>query len=455
MKVLLISDVPPCDDFTAGIVLSAMVRFLPRGSICCFAVVNPLVPFRMSSEFGGIPVEFHRKPLENWTWLPQKFPVNKLSSLASWTAETYTGDRQVKSLIVKAVGFGRKQQVDRVWAVLQGQTTIRMALAVAEGLNVPLHTQVWDPFTWWANANRLDDYTTRKTQELFDKTIERSAAVATASHPMANDYRDRFRVKAIPVISSYARTMACSPAATPLPGASITIGMAGQFYAADAWLRLLAALEAVNWSVGGCRISIAAMGSTQPPAMPVNHVTFLGWKSQTEAVKLLNDCDFLYCPYPFDSSMEEVARQSFPSKLVLYLAAGRPVIFHGPTYSAAAQYITNKGCGILATSLSAEGILLEIEQLIGNSLLYSEMASKAQQAFLEDFTLETMARSFNDFIGAEPNDVVALHDHTRRRGDELQPDQLPPSIRRSLLSLVVKYARVARTVLKRTRAGAL
>ena len=138
-----------------------------------------------------------------------------------------------------------------------------------------------------------------------------------------------------------------------------------------------------------------------------------------------------------------------------YLAAGRPVIFHGPAYSAVARYITDRGCGILATSLSAEGILLEIKQLVGDHQLYSEMASKAQQVFLEDFTLESMARSFNDFIGAEANDGTTLHDHTRRRGDELQPDQLPPSIRRSLLSLVVKYARIARTVLKRTRAGAV
>jgi glycosyltransferase involved in cell wall biosynthesis len=455
MKVLLISDVPPCDDFTAGIVLSAMVRFLPRGSICCFAVVNPLIAFRMSSEFGGIPAEFHRKPMENWAWLPQTFPLNKLSSIASLAGETYTGNRHVKSLILKAVEFGRKQQVDRVWAVLQGQTTIRMALAVAEGLNVPLHTQVWDPFSWWAKAKCLDDHTTRKTQELFDETIERSMAVATASHPMANSYRERFHVKAIPVISSYARTMACSPAATLLPGASITIGMAGQFYAADAWLRLLAALEAVGWSVGGCRVNIVAMGPTQPPAMPASHVTFIGWKPQTEAVKLLNDCHFLYCPYPFDPSMEEVARQSFPSKLVLYLAAGRPVIFHGPTYSAAARYITDRGCGILATSLSAEGILLEIEQLVGSPQLYSDMALKARQAFLEDFTLASMARSFNDFIGAEADDGMTLHDHTRRRGDELQPDQLPPSIRRSLLSLVVKYARIARTILRKTRRGAV
>lgn len=451
MKVLLISDIPPCDDFTAGIALSAMVRFLPRGSICCFAVVNPLISVRMSSEFGSIPVEFHRKPIENWGWLPRAFPINKISSLASSAGEIYTSSRRVKSLITKAVEFGRKQQVDRVWAVLQGQTTIRMALAVAERLNVPLHTQVWDPFSWWAKANYLDEYTTRKTQELFDETIRRSTAVATASYSMAKSYRDRFCVKAIPAISSHSRTIACSPIATPRFGEPIVIGMAGQFYAADEWSQFLATLEAVDWIVGGCRVSIVAMGPKRPPSMPANNVSFLGWKSQTEAIRLLANCDFLYCPYPFDPSMREVAQQSFPSKLVLYLAAGRPVIFHGPIYSAAADYIANKGCGVLATNLSAESILHEIEQLVGNHQLYAAMASKARQAFLEDFTLESMARSFDAFIGAEADNVMALHDHSRRDGEKLQPDQLPPSMYRSLLLLAVKYGTIARKILKKAR----
>jgi glycosyltransferase involved in cell wall biosynthesis len=215
----------------------------------------------------------------------------------------------------------------------------------------------------------------------------------------------------------------------------------------------VAALEAANWMVDGCRVSIVVMGPTRPPAMPENHVSFLGWKSQNEAVELLADCDFLYCPYPFDPSMAEVARQSFPSKLVLYLAAGRPVIFHGPAYSAVAQYITDRDCGILATSLSAEGIVDEIERLVGNRQRYCEMASKAQKAFLEDFTLESMARSFSEFIGAESADVMMLHDHARRSGDKVQPDQLPSSIRRSLLSLAVRYARTTRKILKKTPAG--
>jgi glycosyltransferase involved in cell wall biosynthesis len=453
MKVLLISDIPPCDDFTAGIVLSAMVRFLPRGSICCFAVVNPLVSLRVSSEFSGIPVEFHRKPMENWAWLPDGFPVGRISSLASRAGEVAASNRQVKSLIARAIAFGRTQQVDRVWTVLQGQTTIRMALAVADGLNVPLHAQVWDPFSWWAEANHLDHRTVSQTQDLFDETIRRSAAVATASLPMARFYRDRFGVKAVPVISSYPRAIARAPVAGPRAGEPIVIGMAGQFYAAREWSQLLAALQAVNWTVGGCPVNIVAMGPKRPPSMPAAHVSFLGWKSQEEAIGLLAGCDFLYCPYPFDPSMEEVARLSFPSKLVLYLASGRPVIFHGPAYSSAADYIAGKGCGVLATSLSADSILPEIERLMGARELYADMASKAQAAFLEDFTLESMARSFDDFIGLPTDRVMALHDHTRRDGEAIWPDQLPPSIRRSLLSFAVRYGRMARQRLRKTRVG--
>jgi glycosyltransferase involved in cell wall biosynthesis len=187
--------------------------------------------------------------------------------------------------------------------------------------------------------------------------------------------------------------------------------------------------------------------------MPANNVTFLGWKSQTEAVKILTDCDFLYCTYPFDPLMAEVSRQSFPSKLVLYLAAGRPVVFHGPAYASVAEFIGDRGCGILATSLNAEGLLKEIERLVENQKSYSEMASNAQKTFLDEFTLESMARSFNDFIGAEPTGVMVLHDHTRRDEELLQPDRLPSSRRRSLQSFVVRCGKIARKILNKIRVG--
>ncbi|MRN42349.1 MULTISPECIES: glycosyltransferase [unclassified Brucella] len=416
MKILLLSDIPPCDNLTAGLVLSAMVRFVPRDSICCFTVANPTLDIRTTPEFANIPIEFHAKPNENWSWLPRGRFTRKLSSIVTFGGEFFTERIMVRSLINRAVVFGREQNVDRVWVVLQGQTTIRMAEAVAERLKVPLYTHVWDPFSWWAKANCLDGITTRHVQSLFDKAISKSCHVAAASEPMAEFYRGRFQVKATPIISSHSKSMALVPINIDLEQKPVVIGMAGQFYAAGEWLQLLRALSSANWKIAGRPVRIVVMGPQRPPGAIDSHVSFLGWKSQPEAALILSQCDILYCPYPFDPGMKEVSQFSFPSKLVLYLAAGRPIVFHGPDYASPARYIANRRCGLVADRINASAIYNEMERLISDPDAYRKMAANAQTAFHLDFTLEAMQKSFNEFIGAKIRsdaDDVQICDHSK------------------------------------------
>ncbi|WP_072378391.1 hypothetical protein [Hyphomicrobium sp. NDB2Meth4] len=434
MKILLLSDIPPCNNLTAGLVLSAMVRFLPRDSVCCFAVANPMLDIHMSPEFANIPMRFHAKPNENWSWLPQRRLVRRLSSAICFAGEMFTEKSTVRSLTRKAIAFGREQKVDRVWAVLQGQTTIRMARAVADGLGVPLHTQVWDPFSWWAKANCLDGLTTHRVQQLFDEAIRHSASVATASEPMAELYRERFHVSAEPVISSHSRSMAQKPEVQSGVGTPILIGMAGQFYAATEWLELVKALEKANWTIGSRPARVVVMGPQRPPGAQKSHVTFLGWKSQSDAAFILSLCDILYCPYPFDPSMKEVSQFSFPSKLVLYLAAGRPIVFHGPAYSSPARYIKAKGCGLIAERLVATAIFNEMERLTLDPVAYADLAANAQAAFRDDFTLEAMKRSFNAFIGGDVsphNEDAVIHSHTKDEGTAVTPSWQHSSMQRN------------------------
>lgn len=392
-----------------------MVRLVPRDEICCFTVANPTLDMHLAPEFSNIPIEVHVKPNENWAWLPRQRFVRRLSSVASFAGEYITEQTVVRVLIRKAVSFGREQRVDRVWAVLQGQTMIRMAQAVADQLGVPLHTHVWDPFSWWARANCLDGITTRRVQSMFDNAIRHSTCVAAASEPMAELYRERFGVSAVPVIASHSKSMAQAPDLAFNDNTPIVIGMAGQFYAANEWLQLLHALRASNWSVAGRTVRILVMGPQRPPGEIDGHVSFLGWKSQQDAAFILSNCDVLYCPYPFDLSMKEVSQFSFPSKLVLYLAAGRPILFHGPDYSSPAHYIKSRKCGLIASRLVATAVYNEIERFaVMDFGEYRRLATNAQEAFLNDFTLESMARSFNIFICseiAEGSTDVRLHDH--------------------------------------------
>lgn len=449
MKILLLSDIPPCENFTAGLVLSAMARLVPRDEICCFTVANPTLDMQLAPEFSNIPIEVHAKPNENWAWLPRRRFVRRLSSVASFAGECITEQIVVRALIRKAVSFGRKQRVDRVWAVLQGQTMIRMAQAVADQLGVPLYTHVWDPFSWWAKANCLDGITTHRVQSMFDNAIRHSRCVATASEPMADLYRDRFGVSAIPVIASHPKSMAQAPDLAFDDNTPIVIGMAGQFYAASEWLQLHHALRASNWRVAGRPVRIIVMGPQRPPGAIDEHISFLGWKSQQDAALILSQCDVLYCPYPFDPGMKEVSQYSFPSKLVLYLAAGRPILFHGPDYSSPAHYIKSRKCGLIASRLVATAVYNELERVVRDCAAYRTMATNAQAAFINDFTLESMDRSFNMFIGgqiAEGNCGARLFDHrAHHQGFDVSTARLSDTKRnRSFVWVALKVAQMAR-----------
>lgn len=402
MKILLLSDIPPCENLTAGLVLSAMVRFIPKNEICFYIVSNPSVEIKLNPEFANIPMKIETKPNENWSFLPQRRVFKKASSLVSYVSEIILEKTVIERKIEDAIAFGKEQKVDRVWAVLQGQTTIRMAKAVADGLGVPLHSHVWDPFSWWASAHCLDGKTTRKVQAKFDEAIATSQYVGTASEPMAELFKNEFGAKAVPVIASHSETLSKQPLPSIDNNDSLIIGMAGQFYASAEWECLLKALTLSNWQVSGRSVKLIVLGPQKPPGdYCSSNVKYLGWKSQVDASLILSHCDVLYCPYPFDVKLEEVSKYSFPSKLVLYLAAGKPIIFHGPSYSSPNRYIEENQCGVCASSLLPSAIYNEIEKLVNDKSLYNKATNNAQHSFLKDFTLESLRKNVSTFLSCD------------------------------------------------------
>ncbi len=402
MKILLLSDIPPCENLTAGLVLSALVRFVPKESICFYIVLNPIIDIKLNPEFANIPMRLETKPNENWNFLPQRRGLNKLSRLITFAGEKVNEQFIVSKRIKDAIEFGKSQNVDRVWAVLQGQTTIRMAEAVAKGLEVPLHTHVWDPFSWWADAHALDRVTKNRVQKQFNKAIKASQFVATASKPMAELYHSEFGVNSVPVIASHPIELAKSPVTELTNDEGILIGMAGQFYASKEWECLIKMLECSNWRLNNKKVKLIVLGPQKPPGEYLDtNVKYLGWKDQKDAAYILSLCDILYCPYPFDKKLKEVSTFSFPSKFVLYLAAGRPIVFHGPDYASPTKYIADKQCGVVVGSLLPTTLYNTLENLINDRTLYSNCAKKAQTAFINDFTLNSLRECFARFIGCD------------------------------------------------------
>lgn len=411
MKILIFTDIPPTHALTAGLVLDRVVRFLPKGSVVCFAALGPWIEGPRPADLPWMPVYYTSKPPEQGSQRFARIPV--LNHLWGALNEIWKHKTQGAEILRKAVAFGRQHKVDAVLGVLQGQTMINLAAPLAKELNVPLYTLVWDPFSWWVRGHRLDPYTDKRTRKAFDEAIRKSQAVATASWAMADHYRAKYGVRAVPVIASHDKAMAKSPYPSLQHADRVTIGMAGQFYASAEWAQMILALECADWKIGGRDIYIRTMGGSPPPEskIPPGQIEYLGWKSQPEMVAALSECDILYCPYPFTGELAEVSALSFPSKLVAYFAAGRPAIFHGPLDSSPGRYVVEHEAALGVGTPYASSIYNAMEALVTQPDLYRRIAENGQRAFAADFTLGRMRDYFYEFLGI-PDDPEAVEAST-------------------------------------------
>jgi hypothetical protein len=398
MKILLLSDIPPCKNFTAGLVLLQLMKFLPKGSAACYAVVHSSLDAKLDPELEGMPIRYAVKPRETGL----RLLPGKLGILSSFTSEMYTQYVTIPKLVDDVVAFAKEFGADRIWCTLEGQTMFRLAVGVAKRLNLPLHTQVWDPPGWWLRANSVDFLSTKFIMHTFDKAMRLSSSCAAASWAMAANYNERYACNAMPVIPSLDESLCLPPAQKHHGRDTITIGVAGQLYSQAEWLHLLLMLEHVKWQVAGKKIVIRLLGrSIYAPANCGVNIEFLGWHAQPETIRLLSEADILYCPYWFDAAFEQEARYSFPSKLTTYLAAGRPILFHGPAYASPSLFLEANDAGVLCHDLSKTTIYSSIEKLIIDENLYARVTNNATQAFKKFLTTDVMRRQFSKFIGLD------------------------------------------------------
>ena len=102
---------------------------------------------------------------------------------------------------------------------------------------------------------------------------------------------------------------------------------------------------------------------------------------------------------PTGISMKEVARLSFPSKIPTYLAAGRPILFHGPGYASPAHYLRDRGAGLICRKGEPAAVYDGLVHLVEDTDLYARLVMASQAAFLDDFTLDSMKKNVRAFLG--------------------------------------------------------
>lgn len=398
MKILLLTDVPPCKEFSGALLTEQLCKFVPEDSIVCFVILNPyLKNINFKTDLDKLRIKYTSKPLESSGCF---FPLF-LGSLFSFFIETFVNFFKRKKILKQIYKFAKENEIDRLWVILQGQTMIQIARPTARKLKVPLLIQIWDHPIWWLKENKVNKISSYFILKEFENVIKESSFCATASFAMSENFTKEYQnIKTIPLIASLSSQLIKKSLKFFNDKKEITIGMAGQLYSKQEWESLLSALDSIEWKFNEKEIKIIYLGyHLSIGGHKKAHVEYLGYRSQEETISILSNTDILYCPYFFDPYYEVIAKTSFPSKLTTYLAAGKPVFFHGPDYASPAIFLKKENAGIICSSLQTEEILKKIENLISDKNLYENLAKNGTLTISNYLVLEKLKDNFFNFLG--------------------------------------------------------
>lgn len=395
MKIMLLTDIPPCMNFTAGIVLNKMCDFLLEAGfeVCCFAVkdinVDALIPPDKAEK---MKFQIVKKPVEGWGHL-------KFGPIASYIGNHYTALFLLPKIACQASAFAKENQVDLIWCVVQGQTMIKLAEPIAHQAGLPYVIQVWDPPEWWLMENRFDRYTTRSVMKSFQKALHHSRCCIAASWAMADYYSQHYNCKSIPVILGFEPERIQEKKKNE--DNSLIIAMSGQLYASQEIQALIQALDLMEWQHNGRKIILRFYGrSIQFFLSKPSNIQVMGWLHQDELLSELAQTDLLYCPYWFSEQFRLPSTLSFPSKLSTYLKTGVPTLVHAPDYASPRKFVEQNDVGYICGTLDPNTIRDVLNYVFSSTEEErKERGLRGYHTFLRYLTTEHMRTAFFEALG--------------------------------------------------------
>ncbi len=391
-KILLLTSGIP-RDYGAGEAITAGIakRYEP-GHIyrLCTTAAKPDIK---GGSWMGNPYEVFHIPVS-------RFPV--LSSLRDWQFRQF----YLRPLLERTLDVIRQEQIDLVWSMLGSASTLYLTGALLDMTPVPVVVSIFDIPEYFAGNMNLDPLTRRRWMETFARILGHSQGVSVISEGMAAYFRERYGMKGNVMVlrhgippgqwRQYASNMKYSD--------KLVISFAGSLYAKEEWNALMKAINKAG-KIGGRAIEVHFVGRfPRTRAKAEDYVIKFGLRSFPETMQLLEGGDIAYLPYRFASKWSLVARTSFPTKLSAYLAAGLPVLYHGPEDSSPTEFFGQYPVGVCCHSLDEDEIVAGLEKLaLGDVRVRASMARL--RALQEELGLEVMLSRFAELIGVDSDEL--------------------------------------------------
>ena len=232
------------------------------------------------------------------------------------------------------------------------------------------------------------------------QVVRRCDSLAVCSEGMGAVYRRDFGRDSEVLIHGLPKHLFLTPRPGFATGDKLILGFAGSAYPANLWKVLFTDLDRLGWQIDQRAVEIHFLG--HPPAWLERRpqVKMLGWQTQEKTLEVLSRCDLCYLPYWFDPVHAESAEQCFPTKLPTYVAAGRPVLYHGPQESSPTVFFRQFQAALCCHD-TVPGHLAELlQQLVRTPGLLESLASESQRAAREYLREDLFRKGFARLIQA-------------------------------------------------------
>ena len=128
----------------------------------------------------------------------------------------------------------------------------------------------------------------------------------------------------------------------------------------------------------------------------------------------MRDAHLLYLPLPFGKKAQDFYRFSLSTKMVTYLSAGVPILYHGPEDAAAARYLRRNDAAILIHSNDPAVIQRVINQAVAQPERLEQIRQNALVAVERDFDPAAIRHRFWDAVSRNLSGGTDLHGHGSR-----------------------------------------
>ena len=342
-KILILTDVPPCSNYTGGLMSSQLANMLLEEGV----ELHFFVPYdiRLKPEFDDYILDkckyvFYERPIESF---------NSKKDFKNYQIK-------VEELSRLLFNYYTDYQITDVLCVVQGHLLCYLMSHLYSKTKCNYVIQIWDPIEWWIKAHGFNDTLNVKTMNLFNKVVKYSNKVITTSKQMSKYFLDNYNsscVEVMPPVENHYYDIVKEN------NNKFIIGISGQIYANSEFDSLICALEKLNWKIGKKDVEIYHYGLWSSSYFDsikhyksINKIKPMGFFKQDMLFEQLSNLDLLYCPYFFDTDeiLKKVSMLSFPSKLITYLSLNVPTLVHAPAYAAPALFCKNYDCAYVLNS---------------------------------------------------------------------------------------------------------